>query len=173
VTISEGSSGNITQTDTAGRPAVSTSAPAGTNGTVSISGLSNAYTVTWETQGSAYGSQYEQLGEGSNDGCNWLAEGNGPSNIVIKSLGLPNGTYYSFGYDGYGLINQISYPTGAVVTYTWNTPSSPNGVIFFPDNHGNQTGCGYEYYAPMVMQRTVAFDGVHTALLQTFTYTTA
>ncbi len=31
----------------------------------------------------------------------------------------------------------------------------------------------YEYYAPMVTQRTVKFDGVHTALVQTFTYTTA
>jgi len=41
-----------------------------------------------------------------------------------------------------------TYPTGAVVNYTWNTPSSPNGLITFPDNNGNQTGCMYEYYGP-------------------------
>jgi len=172
VTISQGSGGNITETDTAGRLAVSISAPVAKNGTVSISGLSNAYTVTWETNTSNYGAQYQQIGEGLNDGCSWLAEGNGPSNIVIKSIELPNGTYYTFTYDSHGLLNQISYPTGAVVNYTWTTPSV-NGLILFPDNLGNQTGCAYGYYAPMVAQRTVMFDGVHAALLQTFTYTTA
>jgi hypothetical protein len=172
VNISSGGGGNITEKDTAGRSAVSTSAPVGVNGTVSISGLSNAYTVTWETNSSNYGTQYEQIGEGYNDGCYWPGEGNGPSNIVIKSIELPNGTYYTFGYDSHGLLNQISYPTGAVVNYTWTTPSV-NGVILFPDNLGNQTGCAYGYYAPMVAQRTVMFDGVHPALAQTFTYTTA
>jgi hypothetical protein len=172
VTISEGSDGNITQTDTAGRSAVSTSAAVGTNGTVSISGLTNPYTVTWETNSSNYGTQYEQIGEGSNDGCNWEEGGNNTSNGAIKSIELPNGTYYTFGYDSHGLLNQISYPTGAIVTYSWTTPSV-NGVIAFPDNLGNQTGCLYGYYAPMVAQRTVMFDGVHPALLQTFTYTTA
>jgi len=49
VTISQGSGGNITETDTAVARPFPTSAPLGTNGTVSISGLSNPYTVTWET----------------------------------------------------------------------------------------------------------------------------
>lgn len=44
VTISEGSGGNIIETDTVGRSTVSTSAAVGTNGTVSISGLTNPYT---------------------------------------------------------------------------------------------------------------------------------
>jgi RHS repeat-associated protein len=172
VTISEGSGGNITETDTAGRSAVSTSARAGTNGTVSISGLSNVYNVTWETMGFGYGSQYDQIGNGP-PACNWSSGGG--SGGVIKSIEVPNGAYYTFGYDSYGLLNQISYPTGAVVTYTWNTPSLPNGVINFlgVSQPGTQLDCTYGYYAPMVMQRTVAFDGVHTALLQTFTYTTA
>jgi RHS repeat-associated protein len=175
VTISEGSGGNITQTDTVGRSAVSTSAPVGTNGTVSISGLSNAYTVTWETTSASYGSQYEQLGDGYNDGCDWLVAGGGPSNIVIKSIELPNGTYYTFAYNSYGLLSQISYPTGAVVNYTWSTPSSPNGLIEFPppSSPGNLDGCAFAYYAPMITQRTVKFDGVDTALVQNFSYTTA
>jgi RHS repeat-associated protein len=173
VTISQGSGGSITETDTVGRSAVSTSAPVGQNGTVSISGLSNAYTVTWETIPAAYGSQNEQITEGYNDGCYWAGDGNTGSTSVIESIKLPNGTYYNFGYDSYGLLSQISYPTGAVVTYTWNTLSSPTGMIAFPDNLGNQTGCEYAYYAPMVTQRTVKFDGVHTALVQNFQYTTA
>jgi len=173
VTISEGSGGNITETDTAGRSAVSTSARAGTNGTVSIPGLSNAYTVTWETMAFGYGSQYEQIGNGP-PACNWSTSGGG-SGGVIKSIELPNQTYYNFAYDNYGLLSQITYPTGAVVSYTWNTPSSPNGVIDFlgVSQPGTQLECTYGYYAPMVTQRTVAFDGVHTALVQNFTYTTA
>src|ERR1700728_2040538 len=173
VTISQGSGGKITETDTAGRLAVSISAPVGTNGTVGVSGLSNPYTITWETMNPSYGSQYEQLGE-SYPNCDWLGQGaNEGSNGVIKSIELPNGEYYTFGYGSYGLLNPITYPTGAGVNYTWNTPSSPNGEIEFPDNKGNQPGCLYAYYAPMVMQRTVKFDGVHTALVQAFTYTTA
>jgi len=35
----------------------------------------------------------------------------------IKSIELPNGTYYTFGYDSHGLLNHVS--TGAVVNYTW------------------------------------------------------
>jgi RHS repeat-associated protein len=173
VTISQGSGGKITETDTAGRLAVSISAPVGTNGTVGVSGLSNPYTIRWETMNPSYGSQYEQLGE-SYPNCDWLGQGaNEGSNGVIKSIELPNGEYYTFGYGSYGLLNQITYPTGAVVNYTWTTPSSPNGEIEFPDNGNNQTGCLYAYYAPMVTQRTVKFDGVHTALVQNFSYTTA
>jgi len=92
---------------------------------------------------------------------------------TTSSIELPNGKYYTFGYNSYGLLSQISYPTGAVVNYTWITTSSPTGLIAFPDNLGNQTGCEYAYYAPMVTQRTVKFDGVHTALVQNFSYTTA
>lgn len=172
VTISEGSGGKITETDTAGRSAVSTSAAVGTNGTVSISGVPNVFTVTWETISGVYGSQYEQLGNGSNDGCNWT--GNGGANItVIKSIELPNGTYYNFGYDSYGLLNQISYPTGAVVNYTRATTWANGQIEFFPPYPNNQFECLYGYYAPMVSQRTVKFDGVHTALVQNFSYTTA
>jgi len=170
VIISQGSGGKIIETDTAGRLAVSISAPVGTNGTVSISGLSSAYTITWETMGSSYGSQYEQIGNGP-PACNWLTSGGGTGG-VIKSIELPNGKYYTFGYDSYGLLNQITYPTGAVVNYSWNTPSSPNGEIVFPESNNNQI-CQFGYYAPMVVQRTVKFDGVHTALVQNFTYTTA
>ncbi|HEY2547184.1 MAG TPA: RHS repeat-associated core domain-containing protein [Candidatus Acidoferrum sp.] len=176
VTISQGSGGSITETDTAGRPAVSTSAPVGQNGTVSISGLSNGYIVTWETISALYGSKYEQLADGYNDGCYWEGDGNGDGSLsVIKSIELPNLTYYTFEYNSYGLLKQISYPTGAVVTYTWNIPSSPTGLIEFPPPSmpGNQDACAFAYYAPMITQRTVSFDGVHTALVQNFSYTTA
>jgi RHS repeat-associated protein len=171
VTISEGSGGNFTETDTAGRPAVSTSAPVGQNGSVSISGLSNGYTMTWETVNSNYGSQYDQIGNGP-PACNWLAAG---ANInVIKSIELPNGKYYTFAYDSYGLLNQITYPSGAVVQYTRTIPSSPNGMIaYYSGGMGGGSLCMFGYYAPMVATRTVMFDGVHTALFQQFTYTTA
>ena len=96
----------------------------------------------------------------------------GGRNSGIESIELPNGKYFTFGYDSYGLLNQISYPTGAIVNYTWNTPSSPNGEIQYLESNNNQS-CTFGYYAPMVMQRTVKFDGVHPALVQTFTYTTA
>ena len=38
----------------------------------------------------------------------------------MKSITLPNGEQYQFFYDStYGLINEIIYPTGAWVKYTW------------------------------------------------------
>ena len=39
---------------------------------------------------------------------------------VIQSIELPNGTYYNFKYDPtYGLLNEIDYPDGGKVVYTW------------------------------------------------------
>lgn len=97
----------------------------------------------------------------------------------VSSLTLPNGQFYSFGYDGqWGLVNSITYPTGGKVTYTWGvnassefynvvTPSLWNSFLV----NGPQN-CYFEYDLPVVKKRIVSFDGTHPALEQDFAYST-
>jgi len=70
------------------------------------------------------------------------------------------------------LVNQITYPSGGYVHYTWtvNSLSEPGYFEEFAPNQN--TYCSYQYDVPAVKQRTVSFDGVHVALTQTFAYTT-
>jgi RHS repeat-associated protein len=40
---------------------------------------------------------------------------------LLNALVLPNGQSWKFGYDSYGDITSITYPTGGTVGYTWTT----------------------------------------------------
>jgi YD repeat-containing protein len=40
---------------------------------------------------------------------------------LLNALVLPNGQSWKFGYDSYGDITSITYPTGGTVEYTWTT----------------------------------------------------
>jgi hypothetical protein len=44
--------------------------------------------------------------------------------MVISKIVLPNGSYYSFLYDYYGEVTQMTLPTGGVVLYKWLYPTS-------------------------------------------------
>ena len=91
---------------------------------------------------------------------------------VVKSVTLPNLQQYQFFYDGtFGLLNEIIYPTGAWVKYTWNW-SSRADHIWLPDFQGQVDTCGFTYDVPAVTGRQVSFDGINVALQQTFTYNT-
>jgi YD repeat-containing protein len=50
---------------------------------------------------------------------------------VVTSIGLPNGTSYSFQYEPgtYGGLTSVTLPTGATISYTWAT-LSPSGNSF-------------------------------------------
>jgi RHS repeat-associated protein len=50
---------------------------------------------------------------------------------VVTSIGLPNGTSYSFQYEpnSYGGLSSVTLPTGATISYTWAT-LSPSGNTF-------------------------------------------
>jgi RHS repeat-associated protein len=89
---------------------------------------------------------------------------------VYQSINFPNGKSYVFSYDPvYGLVNQITYPTGGYTKYVWNlAPRSQ--AIQTSDNTG--ITCEFEYDAPVITNRYVSFDGVNIALEQDFQYPT-
>lgn len=77
---------------------------------------------------------------------------------AISSITLPNGESFSFTYDPtYGLINKITYPTGAYVTYTWGFYSQAEWVgsqnITYP--------CVALYGVPAITDRYVYVAGVN------------
>ena len=91
---------------------------------------------------------------------------------MVTSVTLPNGQEYQFSYGGtYGLLSQITYPTGAWVKYTWGV-STRGDQVALSDSLGNPGVCGYTYDVPAVSERQVSFDGSTIALTQSFSYTT-
>jgi RHS repeat-associated protein len=71
-------------------------------------------------------------------GCQLTVNGQ-PENAITPSgsftavtgLTLPNAQTYTFSYDPtYKLLNQITYPTGATVTYTWSTIPNADGAQY-------------------------------------------
>jgi YD repeat-containing protein len=85
----------------------------------------------------------------------------GYSNKEIQSVGLPNGTAYTFAYDPVtGALSQITLPTGGTISYTWGTSSACSGPAGIAEN---------PTYSLLVLSRTVdAHDG---APPQTWNYT--
>jgi RHS repeat-associated protein len=83
----------------------------------------------------------------------------------------------------YGLINEIVYPDGGWVKYTWAIPSAPSytqaatmgGISLQTGQSYGQPvpfGCIYEYSTPVVSARQVSFDGTNVAQTQSFNYNT-
>jgi len=93
----------------------------------------------------------------------------GPGQMnVNQSINLPNGKAYQFQYDPvYGLVSQITYPSGGYVKYSWGLNPISEAVLTF-DNQG--LNCAFEYDTPAVTNRYVSFDGVNVALEQDFHY---
>lgn len=142
--------------------------------TVSISGLTNPYTVLWKNSAVSFSANYVQaFGTAYCQGIHpefKQTTGN-------QSITLPNGQKYQFEYDPrFGLLSKIIYPSGGYVSYTWGfNPLSESTT--FPDAQAgtpNSSGgtCTYNYDSPAVTHRYVSFDGVKIALQQDFTYST-
>jgi RHS repeat-associated protein len=168
ITFKDLGSGAFTETDTLGRTAISSSGFGATGNTVTVSGLASSYLVGWGTASSSYSAGPKLLSGDS--GCQFGSESG--STPVIIYIELPNGQSYSLAYEStYGLLNQITYPSGAWVKYTWGL-NSQSEFGAFTDQYGNQQACTYTYGAPAVAQRQVSFDGTHVALTQAFSYTT-
>jgi len=78
------------------------------------------------------------------------------------AIQLPDGqSSYQFGYDPVtGLVNSITYPSGAVVTYTWAVNSQSESG-YFSDTFGNGSACEFEYGMPAITDRylTVNLEG--------------
>jgi len=83
---------------------------------------------------------------------------------------LPNGENYTISYDpNYQLVDEITYPNGATVSYTWANNTKSDSVSY---GQSGTDACSYTFDMPAVQSRSVSYDGVTTALKQTFKYTT-
>ncbi|MFZ0304503.1 MAG: hypothetical protein WAL75_17560 [Terracidiphilus sp.] len=183
--------GGVTLTDSLRRQALSISGFGLTTGdTVTVSGLTKPYIVTWSAPNPvAYSINMASLntnlpassycGSDPNPVSTYLGFGPG-----ISSIELPNQKSYTFTYDPtWGYLSTVTYPTGATVTYTYAltpTMSAADGytdVYFQASSNGdtlnkNEETCAFRYDQAAVSSRTVSFDGVSTALVQAFTYQT-
>ena len=193
--------GSISYTDTSGRTAVSVGPvnPSNDQSTVNIAGLSQPLTVQWGSVSSSFegaGSSLYPPPNGVLGGCSPTAlpafpagqEGfpasvteSGKVPNIIQSVTLPNGQAVTFSYDSAtGLLQQITYPTGAYIRYTWGANplsevlygTTTNTGVIDPAGNAVPGYCDMTYGIPAVVGRDVSYDGVSVALHQAFSYST-
>ena len=176
----------LTYIDSIGRTALSIPTFGASTDTVTVSGLSAPYQVSWTTVNANFTINMTNL---NNETCN-NSPGPQPSIQAVSAITLPNGQQYTFSYDpAYGMVSKITYPTGGYVRYVWGlNPQAETGqwpiyswIINDPYHLGTpgyynyqyvSSTCSYIYDTPAIAQRFVSYDGVHEVLEQDFTYTT-
>lgn len=179
ITISDQRGGAFTVTDQLSRSAINTdgfgSTGSGGSNNITISGI-GSFAITWGSPQSynfPASSQITALnpngGPCAPGSFSSTATGSQPE---VTQLALPNNQSYQFQYDVItGLVNQITYPSGAVVSYTWaaNPLAASSG---YPQISGLNNVCNILYDTPAVASRVVKPDGVHATLEQDFIYST-
>lgn len=162
VTINDSGGGVFNMVDTLGRTAIASSGFGTTGNTVTVSGLTGQYTVTWGTASSTWAPLPATSSDCTLSGCgNCPIIGGGvPSSLpVISAIGLPDGTSYVFEYDPtYGLPTKIHYPTGGYVRYVWQVNSFSDAIDFYADSKG-QFNCHEHFDTLAVKNRYVSHDG--------------
>jgi RHS repeat-associated protein len=167
--------GSFAYTDTLGRAALSSSGFGASGTTVSVSGLTGNFTLTWGTAASSYSISSQYLNPPGNCAAPPHVSG---SQGVVTAIALPNGKSYNFYYDStYGLLNKVVYPTGGYVRYVWGINSLSDTAEYAagctPGQTCNPPGfCDYRYDTPVVIHRYVSFDGTNEVLRQDFSYST-
>src|SRR5262249_30736816 len=90
---------------------------------------------------------------------------------VITAVTLPNNKRYTFQYDPvYGLLRQITYPTGAWIKYDWAPNSQSDVADFYDSTSGNYS---IRHSWPAISHRYVSVDGNNVTLQQDFIYSTS
>ena len=173
VTVTDSGNGAFSYQDTLGRQVLSSSGFGATGNTVSVSGVSGNYSLTWQPFSiNLPVPGYTQIVPDSYCYPPGYGSGSGQNQSRITAIQLPNGTSYTFDYDStFGLIQHMYYPSGGYVRYVWGWNSRAEAAAY-PDSNGNQTGCMYTYDTPVVLHRYVSFDGVNEVLQQDFSYST-
>lgn len=164
-----------TGTDTAGR-SMAVQIPA-VAGTYTVYGLQ--YTVATEQISLNYTPQQTLTIVTGASNCNLTGVfgANHATITVISSITLPNGEEYQFHYDPtYGVIDEIDFPEGGKVTYSWGLSSSYEEVASFPAIQSGtgmsmSNACTVQYQVPVVTSRTVYFNGSSADQYQTYSYT--
>jgi len=164
------------------------SPPATTSTT--YAGNTGPHTYTWGNASATFIPNVQDVSWNTDNLC---ASGDGPfygTNPVVTNMLEPNGLSYSFTYEPvFGLLNKITYPTGAWVEYTWGVNPLSEGTGWTTPAQGlNQyvdpvalpadgtvmnTECAFRHDTPAIKKRVVSYDGVHPAMEQDLTYSTA
>src|SRR5262249_45148019 len=119
VQIQELGNGAFTETDTTGRTVLSSSGFGSSGNTLTVSGIANPYRLTWQPINYDFTTDWVLIQGSLFAGCDSASHPTGTWN-VIRSITLPNNKQYAFDYHPqYGLISQITYPSGGWVKYTW------------------------------------------------------
>jgi RHS repeat-associated protein len=183
VTFTDNGNGAIQVTDTLGRVAVSTSGFGASGNTVSISGLSNPYTLSWANKSYSFSVTSQSIHPSTMSGGATCFNG-GTSTLSgsvseVTQITLPNGQSYQFQYDPtYAVLSKIIYPTGAYVRYVWGTNNSSTSDVTVAHENPN-TGippnpssdiCEGIWPSVALQHRYVSFDGVNEVLQQDFSY---
>jgi RHS repeat-associated protein len=170
INVADTGSGKLSATDTVGRTVLSTSGFGTTGNTVTVSGLSGPYTVTWGTASSNYAVGQQLVSPPNPFGCNTISNDVQTLNVITK-ITLPNNTFYAFSYDPtYGSISKITYPNGGYVSYSYGlNPLSEDSKF---EGVQAQGSCEYHHDSAAVLHRYVSFDGSTIALQQDFSYST-
>lgn len=169
-------------TTTTGRAITTTSTSNGYNltvpGVTPISGQAAPYelTLTSEPSPSFPSLGFTQIT--SQPGCELTAIGEEftTPNKQITSVTIPNGETYTFRYDStYGVINEIDYPTGGWVKYTWGIIKNSEGVQYQTPSAGTGNGGGlcaltHDWFG--ITKRVVSNDGTNQDEEEDFCYTT-
>lgn len=150
---------------------------------VTLPWASKPFTYTYTTVSGNYTIGLTKLSSYNVGGCS--LGGGLPTisfnNQALQTIGLPNGNglEYQFFYgennsdtsvhNPYGQINEVIYPNGGWVKYTWgmNSNSEVIGVTAPSGPH-----CEWTHDWPVITKRVVSFDGQTEALEQDFTYAT-
>jgi RHS repeat-associated protein len=163
--------GAFTETDTAGRTILSSSGFGASGNTLTVSGLGSPYQLVWESPPYNFSTDWSLEQQGNYTGCAPLTALSG-SLQAIQSITMPNGQQYTFLYDAqYGLLKQVTYPDGGWVKYTWGV-NAQSATAWFPNSTLQPNDCMWRFGKPVLTGRTLSFDGVNTALSQTFQYST-
>jgi RHS repeat-associated protein len=134
-----------------------------------------------------------QVWPGLANSCNDFPTNVAGTRSSLSSLALPNGEKFIFYYGNnnptdstvlnpYGLLNEIIYPDGGWIKYTWQLSSGFNQMITmdgFTLNAANNANvptalpyCLYQYQTPVLASRQLSFDGTTIAQIQNFTFST-
>lgn len=180
--VTSESSNSFTVADTAGRPILTLPFIEDNTTTVITSG-GQSYTVTWEaitTESTTI--QTQQVFSESGVSCSAIPQIPASSMWVVKSIKLPDGTYYSFYYNAQGLLDEIDYPRGGWVKYAWKMSDQLadwiqyDGSSYTPQTNITRyyiNACQFRYSVPVIGTRTVGENGSSAPLqTQTFTYST-
>ncbi|MDE3137276.1 MAG: hypothetical protein KGL59_11925, partial [Acidobacteriota bacterium] len=165
ISISSTSS-SATLTDTVGRTAVSVPTFGASTDNISVAGLGAPYAVSWTSASANFTIGTVNLNPSTYQDCPTSMSA---SASVVSQVALPNGQKYTFSYDPtYGMLKQITYPSGGSVRYQWglNTQSEAGG---WTASTGSEWYCSYDF--PAVTDRWVN-DGTKDILHQQFSYST-